>query len=136
MTQSIHQVPLSNLPLETETTPQPGCFPNPTSSSVNESVDQGTSRKKAHCLVEKRYRKSLTLKFQQLEVVTSHRRGSQDMGIMPDKLPLRRKRAAILEDARCQLLELQAEVKALKERLGALVETVFPDTCKFVLPDD
>jgi hypothetical protein len=45
----------------------------------------------------------------------------------------RAKRKRILQEAHDNILQLREEVKFLKENLGILVQTAFPDTCKYVL---
>lgn len=110
-----------------------GPVSNPTSSSETEVIDDRTRRKMAHCRTERNYRENMNLMFLQLEEVLSNRHFFQNKS--PEKLNKRVKRTRILQQAHNDILELREEVKLLKEKLGILVETAFPDTYKYVLKD-
>jgi len=108
-----------------------GAVPNPISSSETETVDDGTRRKIAHSLTERRYRENVNLKFLQLEEVLDNRHCSA--GSSREKMNQRVKRIRILQEAHDNILQLREDIKFLKAKLGILVQAAFPDTYKYVL---
>jgi hypothetical protein len=133
----IDQTSLSDFPIVTEKiTLESAGVQNPTFTPESGHYWEGMYRKKAHSLIEKRYRESLKQRFLRLEDVLHHRLGAQSDRGMPDKMPQREKKAAILKHALDTILELQKEVESMKEKLRTLRETAFPDTCKFTLQND
>ncbi|KAJ5364949.1 uncharacterized protein N7496_010662 [Penicillium cataractarum] len=133
LTQSICRASLSDsLAAGTENTiSKLGAVPNPTSSPETETVDDGTRRKIAHGLTERRYRENVNLKFLQLEEVLDDHHCSAGNSL--EKMNQRVKRTKILQEAHENILQLREEVKFLKENLRILVQTAFPDTYKYVL---
>lgn len=90
----------------------------------------------AHSITEKRYRDSIDLKFLRLEDVLTPNHGSQNNTDMtPHRMSKRMNRAAILEHAHDDILNLRAEIKSIKGKFESLREATFPDTYKFTLRD-
>lgn len=103
------------------------------------SSSESTRKKKAHCLVEKRYRESLKSKYMQLERDVRSIGRDQNCGSVetPYKTSKRSKRAEILELAHYSISSLQEEVNSLKKKLQTLREATLPfETCQFTSPDD
>ncbi|OQD79327.1 hypothetical protein PENANT_c054G06439 [Penicillium antarcticum] len=132
-----YQTSLSDFPIGTgEITLEPASVQNPNFTPGSEHFCEGLYRKKAHSQIEKRYRENLKQRFLRLELVLHHRLGAQSNKGMPDKMPQRVKKAAILKHALDTILELQGEIESVKDKLRTLRETAFPDTCKFTLQND
>ncbi|KAJ5674718.1 uncharacterized protein N7477_004652 [Penicillium maclennaniae] len=103
------------------------------------SSSEDTRRKKAHCLVEKRYRENLNSKYLQLEkdMLNIGRDQYRSNVEMPHKTSKRSKRAEILELAHQSISSLQEELSSCKKKLQILREATIPfETCQFTLPDD
>lgn len=102
------------------------------------SSSESMRKKKAHCLVEKRYRESLKSKYLQLEKdVQSIGRDQNCRSVETHyKTSNRSKRAEILELAHHSIWSLQEEVNSLKKKLQTLREATLPfETCQFTAPD-
>jgi hypothetical protein len=139
MEQPIYQRSLSGCLINTEKSPsKTRRLPRLNSSPTSEVNSQKTRRKRAHSLIEKRSRENLNLKFLELEKALSHRRRGPSKCEDPTAKtnPQRMKRVAILDHARNDILELEAEVQSLSQKIQTMREIAFPDTCKFTLHVD
>ncbi|KAJ6127707.1 hypothetical protein N7471_008924 [Penicillium samsonianum] len=138
MKQPIHQQFLSDCHINTEKNLlKSQHLPRPYSSPESKAISEKARRKRAHNLIEKRSRENLNLKFLELEKVLSRHRGpGQNKDLTPDNTPKRKKRLAILDRAHNNILELEAEVQSLKQKIKTLRDIAFPETCRFTLPVD
>lgn len=84
-------------------------------------------------MIEKRHRDSINCKFLRLKDVLSRSCGSENIGITPHKTSKQMNRAAILEEAHDEILNLRSEVESVNEAAKSLRDAIFPDTCKFTL---
>lgn len=88
-------------------------------------------------MAEKRYRDGIDLKFLRLENVLSPYHGFRNsMDMTPHKAPKRTNRAAILECAHDDILNLRAEINSIKAKFESLRKATFPDTYQFTLRED
>jgi hypothetical protein len=132
-TQQIYQKRLSLSSAGNERTTSQLICP-PTSGPENEPISEETRRKRAHNIIEKRYRDNIDCKFLQLkDVLSSCHRSQKSIDITPHKNSKRLNRAAILEQAHDEILNLRVEVISIKEKLKSIREATFPDTSKYTL---
>lgn len=113
-------------------------FPKHMSETESYFVNASKRRKRAHCLVAKRYREILNSKFLQLEMDVlniGHDQDQKDSQTPSQKLkPF--KRPEVLELAHQSIFSLQKEVCLLKRKLQILREATIPfETCQYTLPD-
>lgn len=99
--------------------------------------DEGKNkRKQAHNLIERRSREIINQRFELLDNILRiqhHSEMEKDMKTKRPKHSKRSKRAVILEYAYHDIVNLQAEVDRLEEKLETLRQTAFPDTCKYTM---
>lgn len=108
-------------------------YDDTSNSPPNMESEKRKKQKHAHALIEKRYREVIEQRFEQLDnVLRLHHRHEMEQD-MRRRMPKRSKRALILEYACRDIVDLQAEVNRLEEKLETLRQTAFPDTCKYTM---